>query len=544
MMSRRRFLTYFGIGTYALLRNPNLKAKDPDFPLPRRRGAPPSFFTPIKPTSEDDLVLPKGFSATVLCAWNEPLGTRGPLGDEHFGFDCDFLAYFPIDALNGGSNQNEGLLWVNHENANPVFVSEHDGKSAKTEAQVQKEKLAVGGSVIHIERGAGGWRRVHAAKHTRRLTALYPKIALTGPAASIVPEAVGTLANCSGGVMPWHTALSCEENFQEFNGPDGDGDYRGLRWAETPGQKIDENQYGWVLEVDPFGELPPLKHSALGRFCHENCAWRLGKTGRLVIYMGDDASDQYLYKFVSADRLDAKASRTEQRQLLTAGTLYAADFLSNRWLPLDLARSQRLKDAGFKSQAEVLMDTRKAAEAAGATRLDRPEDCEIHPNDGALYMALTNNRRHGNVFGQIVRLLEDKDNPEGTSFRYEILLAGGPQTGLACPDNLTFDRHGNLWVACDISTKVIGKGPFEPFGNNGLFVVPTTGPSVGEAFQFASGPVDCELTGPWFNAKGDTLFLSVQHPGATTKDLSKPTSRWPKSSSPQPRPAVVAITGF
>jgi secreted PhoX family phosphatase len=360
-----------------------------------------------------------------------------------------------------------------------------------------------------------------------------------------VPHGTGTLANCSGGRTPWFTALSCEENYQDANSDIGDGEYKeGLRWASVPGQAINEDEYGWVVEIDPFNELPPLKHTALGRFAHENTALRLGPTGKLVVYMGDDCADQYLYKFVSAEKLDLKSPRSEQRKVLTAGTLYAADFAEGKWLPLDFARNPKLPKAGFKDQADVLMRCRDASKAVKATPIDRPEDCEVHPLDGTLYVALTNNKQHGNLYGQIIRLLEDDDNTEGESFRFELLLAGGPQTGLACPDNLCFDKHGNLWVACDISSTTTNRGAYRHFGNNGFYLVPTRGPAAGEAFQFASGPIESELTGPWFTESGDTLFLSVQHPGAQSKSLADPTSHWPDGGPALPRPCVVAITGF
>jgi secreted PhoX family phosphatase len=157
---------------------------------------------------------------------------------------------------------------------------------------------------------------------------------------------------------------------------------------------------------------------------------------------------------------------------------------------------------------------------------------------------MTNNTRHGNLFGHIVRIVEDHDDAAAETFRYELFLAGGPQSGLACPDNLAFDRHGNLWVVCDMSTDKIGKGAYRPFGNNGLYVVPTVGPNTGDAFQFASGPIECELTGPWFTEDGKTLFLAVQHPGESSPSLEKLTSHWPEGKNSIPKPAIVAIRGF
>lgn len=90
----------------------------------------------------------------------------------------------------------------------------------------------------------------------------------------------------------------------------------------------------------------------------------------------------------------------------------------------------------------------------------------------------------------------------------------------------------------------MSRGAYKPFGNNGLYVVPTTGPSAGDAFQFASGPVESELTGMWFTEREDTMFLAVQHSGGKSPSRDRPTSHWPEGGAAMPRPAVVAITGF
>lgn len=538
--SRRDFLRYTGFGTLATLGQP-LAAATAAPAVSRRRKAQisslesPFAFTAIEHSRADQLILPPRFRADFVAKWGENLGSKGPRGMETFGYNCDFNAYFPLDALGGGKNSSDGLLWTNHEYPIGILMSGHDGKSRKTEAQILLEKECIGGSVIRVKRENGVWKRVADAR-TRRFNALYPQIEVSGPARELVPVATGTLANCSGGRTPWHTALSCEENFQDYN--------KKHQWADVPKHAIDEKQYGWVVEIDPFGELPPLKHSCLGRFSHENVAHRIGPTGKMVCYMGDDSTDQFLYKFVSAATYNPRQSRAETRQLLQNGTLYAASFGDGKWLPIDINRSPKLRDAGFQTQAEVLVRTREAATILGATPLDRPEDCEVHPLDGTLYVALTNNTKHGNYYGQIVRLLESGDNPEGEGFRFEIFLAGGPQSGLACPDNLTFDSKGNLWVSTDIAGYSTNRGAYQGLGNNGIFMVPTRGADAGTAYQFASAPVEAELTGHWFTPDEKTLFLSVQHPGEDSADRQNLTSHWPEGGNALPKPSVVAVTGF
>lgn len=544
-----------------------LAARTPaaDFPAKRREGKPPEFFTPIKPNSDDKLEVAKEFKNnwSVLIKWDDPLGSTTSDGTaEHFGFNNDFIAAFHLGALTNNKDDDELVLWVNHEYPNPLFVSDYTpadykANTKKDAKQIEKERLSVGGSVVQVKRANGKWSMVkQGATLNRRFTAAYPKIAFSGPTADMLGRAIGTLANCSGGVTPWHTALSCEENYPDFNRSDKDYYYR---WADVPTLAIDETRYGWVLEVDPFNELPPIKHTALGRFKHENAAVKVSKSGKLVVYMGDDEADQHLYKFVSKNEMKGGMSRKEQRKLLEEGTLYAADMAKGKWIPLDWETQKekilkspvyaeaKKKDDKFQitNQAELLLYTRVAAFALGATPLDRCEDCEIHPLDNTLYVAMTNNTAHGNLYGHIVRLREDEDDLAAEKFQYEVFLAGGPQSGLACPDNLAFDKQGNLWVVCDISSEKVNKGgeAYQRFANNGLFVVPTSGDSAGDAFQFASGPVECELTGPCFSPDGTTLFLSVQHPGEMSKTADDPTSRWPDGKG-IPRPAVVAITGF
>ncbi|MCX6048393.1 MAG: DUF839 domain-containing protein, partial [Chloroflexi bacterium] len=174
---------------------------------------------------------------------------------------------------------------------------------------------------------------------------------------------------------------------------------------------------------------------------------------------------------------------------------------------------------------------------------DRPEDIEIHPLDGSVYMSLTNNTGHGNFHGQIVRLQEDNDDPASETFSWSIFAVGGPQSGFSSPDNLVFDGKGNLWMVTDVSSSRLNAGIYKFLGNNGMFYFHTSGSDAGVAYQFASGPVECEMTGPSWTPDGSTLFLSVQHPGEESASLTELSSHWPAGGKELPRPALVTITG-
>lgn len=530
-MSRRQFLSYLGAGTVALtavgtglpIDSKAAGSRGADHLFGHRSRAFTSPFRPIEPTSRDELVLPRGYTYEVIAAYGDDIGNG-----ETFGFNNDLTIFFPID----GSSER-GLLWVNHEYTNPLFVQGQPGNNGYNAGQIEKILYHQGGSIIEVYRAENGaWRLDKTSSYNRRVTGLTPNIRLTGPAKGSkavngAGTVTGTFANCSGGKTLWNTVLTCEENY-EYTASDAG---------------LDATHYGWVVEVDPFDANAPIKkHTALGRFHHENTAMGLSADNRVVVYMGDDDEDCCVYKFVSKGTYDPAKGKANSR-LLEEGTLYAANLSRGRWEPLDVAQHEELKKE-YGSNDAVMVEAVKAAKIVGGTPTDRPEDVEIHPYDGSLFIAHTNNSNHGNMHGHITRIVEQNNDLGALSFHYEIFAAGGPQSGFSAPDNLTFDSAGHLWTVTDISSSSQGTSIWEPFQNNGLFLIPTSGSQKGEALQFASGPVESELTGPWFTPDERTLFLSVQHPGEVSESRSNLTSHWPNGGNDIPRPAVVAITGF
>ncbi len=328
----------------------------------------------------------------------------------------------------------------------------------------------------------------------------------------------------------------CEENYDDFY---GETIFSSGKKTWLPGSNYNQwrdyypnppEHYGWVNEVDPFtGKAKKLV--ALGRFAHESATVTLGNDGRPVVYSGDDHNNECLYKFIS-----------NKRGSLEHGELFVADVVNGRWLSLNRNQHPGLQKR-FKDQTDVLIHCREAARIVGATLLDRPEDVEIDPNTKAVFVALTNNKTKGNLHGSIMKIVEDGGDHASLTFKASTFQTGGTSAGFSCPDNLAFDRKGNLWMTNDISDSVLNKGPYQPFGNNSLFYIPMSGKNAGEVIRVATAPMTAEFTGPSFSPDGRTLFLSVQHPGEGTEDLSRPLSRWPEGGTSMPKSSVVAISG-
>lgn len=480
----------------------------------------------LLPSIEDTLKLAPGFTSKVLISWGDSINITG----EQFGFNNDFIAYVPL-------NTNEGLMWINHEYVHPLFVSGHiidDNYIRKTKEQAIIEMKAVGGSIIHIKKVNDEWIVLKDSVYNRRLDA-FTKIPFSNNTEVYGAQiAIGTLANCAGGVTPWNTFLTCEENYQNFFGEavyekDGSRIHQNAKWQMgwDIHYSYPPEHYGWVVEINPrSGEAKKLV--SLGRFSHEGACTVRALDGRVVVYMGDDANDECFFKFIS----DSKDS-------LDSGTLYVANLESGKWLPLDM-KNPLLKKK-FKNQTELLIRTREAAHLVNGTKLDRPEDCKIDPITGHIYLNCTNNVPANRPFGSIHKFIEKNNDYGSLEFESSVFIFGGEKSKISCPDNLAFDTKGNLWVTNDISEDEIGSERYKVFGNNALFYIPMSGEHKGLAFRVVQAPNDAELTGPCFSDDGRTLFLSVQHPGAKTKDLKKLTSNWPDGGNQIPRPAVVAI---
>lgn len=494
-----------------------------------------STWPAVKPQMSDAFITAEGIQSQILIKWNDSIGNG-----LKFGFNNDFLAVLPM------KDSNDYFLWVNHEFPTPLFVSGYTDEPGvrKTKEQVLLEMDSVGGSLLHLTHENNAWKIKTDSAVNTRFTAQTPIPFSKGYRIEGKTEAIGTLANCAGGSTPWGHFLTCEENYDIFY---GEWDYRpkpGHTESRTnpkityPSDELSWIQYfdrpathyGWVVEIDPITKSAK-KLCALGRFAHESATCRKAKDGRTVVYMGDDAVNQHLYKFIS-----------KNQGSLEEGELFVANTETGQWLSLNYHKHPDFKKR-FRNQTDLLVRTREAAKIVKATPLDRPEDIEIHPVTGDVFVSLTNNKPAGRPFGSILKIQEKDNDPLSLQFNSSVFIAGGDEAAFACPDNLVFDKKGNLWMTSDMSDKDMGKEAFKQFGNNGLFYIPTSGPHAGKAFQMASAPVDSELTGLCFAPDGETLLLCVQHPGESSKSFDRLTSHWPDGKGSIPKPAVMALSG-
>lgn len=579
-------------------------------------------FDELEAGIDDKHHVAPGYDADVLLRWGDPLFADSPEFDptrqtaqaqsRQFGYNNDYVGYIAID----GSAEH-GLLVVNHEYTTPhlmfpgiVKIVEKDGKKSADVAPLSKEQVDVemaahGGTIVEIRKDGGKWKVVRDGRLNRRITS-NTEMALSGPVAGhdrvktnadpSGTKVFGTINNCAGGVTPWGTYVMAEENIHGyFSGelPEGHkeaANYKRLgipegayEWAahqdrfDLSKEPNEANRFGWIVEVDVNDPTStPRKRTAMGRFKHEGAESIVAKDGRVVFYLGDDERFDYAYKFVTKAAFNPN-DRAANKDLLDDGTLHVAKFAEDgsvEWLPIVFGQGPLTPENGFASQADVLIETRRAADLLGATKMDRPEDIQPNGVNGKVYVMLTNNSkrkadqidaanpRAENAFGHIIEIAEDGGDFAATKGKWEVLLkCGDPAVAdvgatfstattangwFGMPDNCAVDSAGRLWVATD------GQGPKATGRTDGLWAVDTEGSARATSKLFFRVPIGAEMCGPLFAPDDQTAFVAVQHPGDGGEDweaFGRPSyyedlsTRWPDFKPDMPvRPAVVAIT--
>jgi hypothetical protein len=578
------------------------------------------------------------------------------IGDGHDG-----MYFFGLkDGKFDKNVSDNGLLCVNHEyvvapyGLHPTGRIETNGK--RPAEQVDKEIFAHGASVSEIKRKAGSndMEMVRGSRYNRRIHSSTP-MDFGGPAAGNAHlvtklstdgrQAFGMNNNCACGYTPWGTYLTCEENFLNVIGraaaddakrsasdvaalkryglpegrknpygwdtPDGEA-YQRWNSRVSGATAADDyrniiNTFGWVVEIDPFRpDSKPVKRTALGRFNHEGAWPAPAVAGQpIVIYSGDDARGEYIYKYVSKanwDAADVNGGAAAGAKYLDNGTLYVAKFNADgngQWL--ELTHGKNGLDSSnttypFANQGDVLTFARLAADALGATKMDRPEWGGVNPLNNEVYMTLTNNTnrkpedvnaanpRANNQNGHIVRWRENGAQT-ATSFQWDIYLFGARVDGkqnenlsgltdgndFSSPDGLYFDQRtaggGLLWIQTDDGAYTdvtncmmlaaipgkVGDGT-KPTSRDGQATIAGAQATEATVRRFLVGPFDCEITGVVVTPDGKTLFFNVQHPGEAEANFTTNTytSYWPGNQAPasdsahhghkRPRSATVVVT--
>jgi secreted PhoX family phosphatase len=414
------------------------------------------------------------------------------------------------------------------------------------------------------------------------------------------PSSTATSSNSQG----WHTVTDT-----------ADTNFRFSRWnvsasgASAAADFRNEPQtFGYNVEIDPANvNSVPSKRMAMGRFNHEAAVCSIPVVGQpLAFYMGCDSRNEYIYKFVTTknwDAADIGGGIAAGDKYLNEGKLYAAKFNDTgkgEWLELSFSNAsvKDFKDTTtgftFSNQAEVFVHTRFAADAVGATKMDRPEWGAVNHANGEIYFAMTNNSSKtpsntnpanpraykdsdgsigssGNPNGHIIRFKETGSMATATTFTWDVFLFAAEEdapvsnvniSGLtsansfSSPDGLWFSKcTGICWIQTDDSAftdetncMLLAAVPGS-VGDGGAFTVKNTmtvsgtvqektqstfvGAILGESRlrRFLVGPIGAEVTGITETADGKAIFVGIQHPGENAaKYNSTDKGVWPTNA--------------
>jgi uncharacterized protein len=615
----RRQVMHYGLGSFLAATLPLTACSEKQIRLEDKYVSPDLLGFKSVPVAylEDEVLVPEGYRTEVFFRWGDPI-SDGPAFKmdasnsateqmQQAGMHHDAIQFYPLPR--GSDNAKHGLLVMNHEYIDAQLLHSDggifDSPDNYTIEKTLKEQNAHGVSVIEVRRGDTGWQIVRPSNFARRITAR-TAMSVSAPVAGtkyIQTEAdplgqtiLGTINNCSNGKTPWGSYLTCEENFNnyfvlptkvEFSDKQRRAWKRyGIKYSYYGWHKNDDrfdvnqhpnesNRFGWIVEFDPYNpENKPTKRTAMGRFSHENVAHNIGKDNRVAFYSGDDAQFEYVYKYITNKPWDGSQG-AHHGQLLDDGVLYVARFDEDGtgiWLPLVFGLGPLIQENGFEDQADVVVHARMAADAVGATAMDRPEWIATHPDSHDIYVSMTKNSMRGepgepekdaanprdnNAFGHIIKLIED--DATSTMFDWDVFaLAGDAERNAtingdlyANPDGLMIDTRGVLWVQTDVSASKLNTDKFAQFGNNQMLAVD---PDTGETRRFLTGPIGCEITGVAMTPDLKTMWINIQHPGEVPEVLKRQgvkktpatpniASNWPDHlQNGRPRSATVLIT--
>lgn len=290
----------------------------------------------------------------------------------------------------------------------------------------------------------------------------------------------GTIRNCSGGVTPWGSWLTCEEDVTRA----GNGVSR---------------DHGWVFEVPAAlkGLADPVPLTAMGRFNHEAAAVDPA-TG--IVYLTEDRDDSLFYRFLPA----------RPGQLAAGGRLQALAFVepglddSRNWgeitLPRGASRPVRWIDLNGTDSPDD--DLRLRGHAMGAARFARGEG--VHFGSQSIYFCCTSGgaARLGQVFRYRPSPAEGQAGEASSPGLLQNFVESDDPKMFNFGDNLTVAPNGHLVVCEDQYSLVVE--------NHLRGVTPA-----GELYTLARCRQQTELAGACFAPDGSTLFVNLYSPAMT-----------------------------
>ncbi|MCB2077700.1 MAG: DUF839 domain-containing protein [Novosphingobium sp.] len=398
------------------------------------RRSPPAGATPaglygaLQADPAGLLDLPKGFSYRVISRLGDAMDDGGTVPDRADGMGCFDLGRGKLALV-----RNHELTV--HHNAGGALASGFDTRS--------------GGAVL-----PGGTTTLVLDAVTGKVERQYRSLA-------------GTIRNCAGGITPWGSWLTCEEDMTRA----GDGVGR---------------DHGWVFEVPATapGLVDPVPLKAMGRFNHEAAAVD-PETG--IVYMTEDRDDSLLYRFIPAS--PGKLIAGGKLQALAADGIADSRNWDGSGMAPDSGAKVRWIDLDKVASPED--DLRQRGAAKGATLFARGEG--IHMGAGELFFCCTSGGAA--KLGQVFRFVPGED-------RLELFFESTSPDQFNYGDNLTVSPNGHLIVCEDQYTAVVD--------NHLRWITPD-----GRGYPFARLRTQTELAGACWSPDGLTLFVNAYSPTAT-----------------------------
>lgn len=584
-------------------------------PAQARQHGPLPGFQGIHSAKAETVVVPRGYTASVLMVGGDPAScghtfkqdTGTNAADQSVPMDGrnDGMVYFPI------RGSRRGLLVQYNDYSDDVLL--FPGSTAHRTAEKTGKSLAgYGVSIIEIKKSRGPdreddddddndykhsrrpreWYVVRPSHYSRRITAITP-IKIGGPAAGDARlstradptgrSVLGTLNNYAIGHTPWGTYLACEKYFNGHvhtasaptpGSPEaryglGTDDFLGCPWhtldqrSRVSDEPNEPYRFGWVTEIDPFKpESTPVKRTALGRLQHKGARVQEARDGRVVIYSGDGGQSEYIYRYVS--RLKWRDAIKHGLSPLDDGTLYVAKFTADgtgHWLPLT-PHNPAL--AGWTLN-DILIKTRLAADAVGATKMDQLAWIDTFPSALTAIAALAGSNRCGasanpraaNTHDHAVtwRYRSDWTDP---TFHWDIFALAGDSantcsdsacmSGKHCaPDRIYVAPSGSLWIQTTASNRQVvpdnRAGVCNAFGNNQILCAD---PVADATRCFLQTPNLCEITSVFITPDERTMFVGIRHAGnapVSVNDSLCSYSSWSDGATAgRPRSSCIVIT--